>query len=90
MTSLCLVAVAVRRVIGLDEAIAVHLKLVLALVAGTVTAQAGVSLSADTDEVANLDVTGSFGADADGAADNLVADNEGEFGVALGGRRWNC
>lgn len=49
-----------------------------------VAAEARVGLGADADDVADLDVAFGLGADADGDADDLVADDDGVGGLALG------
>lgn len=83
VATLGLVAVAMGRVVCLDQTGAVGLEAVLTLVALAITLQARVGLGANTDNVADLDVALGLGADANGDTDDFVSDNEGVLGAAL-------
>lgn len=75
VASVRLVLVAMSGVVCDDTAFAVLGQACVASRARTVTTKTGIALSTDSDNVANLDITLSFGANSNRNANDFVSDN---------------
>lgn len=63
------------RSVCIDNLCAIVLGVVAALIARSVTAEAGVGLCANADNVTDLDASLGLGTDADGYTNDFVSDN---------------
>ena len=81
--TVCLVTITVTSVVCEGSLSTIIWFLVIAWIAGSITAEASIDLCADTDDVAYLDVLLDLGAHTNSYANDFVADDAGKLCYSL-------